>query len=143
MYSPKFWTLTAGLLGGVPEEPVSLVGERVAALRRIGAVEGAELLLDVVVGLGLNDPVVAVGRERALVVEVVEVAEAARQRVRVRRDLGAELGVGRVAVALAEVAKDLVVGAVLLDDHDDVLDRRAARRDASGSRSGRCRRRRC
>ena len=114
----------AGLLGSVPEEPVTLVGERVAALRRVGAVEGAELLLDVVVGLSLNDPVVAVGRERALVVEVVEVTEPRRQRVRVRRDLLAELGVGRVAVALAQVTEDLVVAAVLLDDHDDVLDRR-------------------
>ena len=77
----------AGLLGGVPEEAVTLVGERVAALRRIGAVEGAELLLDVVVGLGLNDPVVPVGRERALVVEVVEVAEPLGQGMRVGRDV--------------------------------------------------------
>ena len=99
MYSPKFCTLTPGLLGGVPEEAVTLVGERVTALGRIGPVERAELLLDVVVGLGLDEPVVTVGRQRALVVEVVEIAEPRGQRVEVRRDLLAELRVGRVTVA--------------------------------------------
>ena len=60
----------------------------------------------------------AVGRQRALVVEVVEDAEAIGQRVLVWRHLLAELASGRVAVALAEVAEDLVVGPVLLDDHE-------------------------
>jgi hypothetical protein len=55
--------------------------------------------------------------------------------VEVRCDLGTELRIGRVAVAFAQVTEDLVIGAVLLDDHHHVLDRRAPaemRRDDLG-----------
>ena len=46
-----------------------------------------------------------------------------REAVEVRRDGLAELGQPVVAVrAVAEIAQDLVEGAVLLDDVDDVLD---------------------
>jgi hypothetical protein len=89
-----------GALGGVPQEAVALVGESVAPLGGVGAVEGAELLLVVVVGLRLDDPVVAVGRQRALVIEVVEVAEAAGERVQIRGDVLAELGIRRVSLTM-------------------------------------------
>jgi hypothetical protein len=56
-------------------------------------------------------------------VEVVEQHELAGERVRVRRDLLSEQGQVRVAVPLRQVAQDLVVGAVLADDVEDVLDR--------------------
>jgi hypothetical protein len=42
--------------------------------------------------------------------------------VQVRRDRRAELGERRVAVALRQVAQNLIAGAVFLDDVDDVLD---------------------
>ncbi|GAC1590032.1 MAG: hypothetical protein NVS3B8_03810 [Chitinophagaceae bacterium] len=45
----------------VPDEAVALVGQRVTALGRIGTVEGAELLLDVIIGLGLE--IVAIFRK--------------------------------------------------------------------------------
>jgi len=65
---------------------------------------------------------VAVRRQRALVIEVVEDPEGIGQGVGVRRDRGAELGQGGVAVALPDVAEFLVVGPVLPDDQEDVLD---------------------
>ena len=66
------------------------------------------------------------------------------ERVRVRRDVATVHHERRIARALADVAEHLVVGAVLADDEDDVLDRRrlarplgnGARRDA-GARRGR------
>ena len=72
-----------------------------------------------------------VGRERALVVEVVEVTEPVGERVGVWRDLRTELSVGRIAVRrlaidTGDVAQLLVIRTVLPDDHDDVLDRRGA-----------------
>ena len=42
--------------------------------------------------------------------------------VLVGRDLGPEDAQGRIAVAFGDVAEDLVVGPVLLDDVDDVLE---------------------
>ena len=65
----------AGGLHRVPEEAVALVGESVPALSRVAPVKRPELLFDVVIGVRLDQPVVAVGREGALVVEVVEQAE--------------------------------------------------------------------
>ncbi len=61
------------------------------------------------------------------VVEVVEHAELQRQLVNVGRDRFAVHGEFGIAVAdglavLLEVAEDLIVGAILLDDVDDVLD---------------------
>src|SRR5207248_7438681 len=58
--------------------------------------------------------------------EAVEDAEALGERVVVGRRVAAEVQERRVAVGLAEVAEQLVVGAVLLDDVDDVLERRVA-----------------
>ena len=55
-------------------------------------------------------------------VEVVEDAELACERVRIRRDVVAEQAQRRVAVAPPHVAKHLIVGAVLADDVEDVLD---------------------
>ena len=57
-------------------------------------------------------------------VEVVEEDERLRQRVRVRRDLLAEERQARIAVAAWHITEDLIVGTVLADDVEDVLDRR-------------------
>ena len=89
--------------------------------------------LDEVGGIGPHRPFVAVGADLALDVEVVEQHELADQGVVVGRDRLGEQAEVRLAVALGHVAEDLVVGAVLLDDVDDVLDRRRARRPWRGS----------
>src|SRR5262249_30662330 len=47
------------------------------------------------------------------------------QRVVIRAHVASELHQRGVAVPLRQVAEDLIVGAVLLDDVEDVLDRRA------------------
>ena len=65
--------------------------------------------------------------ERRLIagtVVVVEQRELLGQRVVIRRDVASELHERRIAVALRHVAEHLIVGAVLLDDVEDVLDRR-------------------
>src|SRR5262245_30009010 len=45
----------------------------------------------------------------------------------VRRHIGAELDEARIPIALRDIAEHLVVRAVLLDDIEDVRDRRALR----------------
>jgi hypothetical protein len=57
-------------------------------------------------------------------VEVVEEREVARDRVCVRRDLFAEERQRRIAIAARDIAEDLVVGAVLANDVENVFDRR-------------------
>ena len=57
-------------------------------------------------------------------VEVVEQHEFARQLVMIGRDVLAEQHQRGIAVAFLHVAEHLIVGAILLDDVDDVLDRR-------------------
>ncbi|KDN82231.1 hypothetical protein KCH_59400 [Kitasatospora cheerisanensis KCTC 2395] len=112
-----------GRLGAAPQGAAGLVAERVV----LGVVAADVLAgrgLGVLRIVGLHQPVVALGGVGADVVRVVVQAELPGQRVLVGRHVLAELGQRRVAVALRQVAEDLVVGAVLLDDQEDVLDRR-------------------
>ena len=102
------------------------------------AVVGRPQLLDHVGGVGAGRERVAVVADLGVDVEVVEQHELARQRVRVRRHLLAEDGQRRIAVALLEVAEDLIVGAVLADHVEHVLDRRGI---ADAARDRRRRRR--
>ena len=67
-------------------------------------------------------------------VEVVEEDETLRQRVSVGGDVAAEQRERRIAVALGEIAEHLIVGAVLADHVEDVLDGRCA---ADGTRNRR------
>src|SRR5439155_26043066 len=68
-------------------------------------------------------------------VEVVELRELPRQRMGVWRDLFAEQGQRWVAVPTYDVAQYLIVGAVLADQIEDVLDGRGDA-DAAGNRAG-------
>ena len=70
----------------------------------------------------------AVGRHLAVAVEVVQQHELPGQAMGVGRDLLREDAQVRVAVAVLHVAEDLIVGAVLADDVDAVLDRDWPRR---------------
>ena len=80
--------------------------------------------LDEIRGICPHRPLVAVGADLTLDVKVVEEHELSGQSVVVRRDgLGEQADVG-FAVAFFHVAEYLVVGAVFLDDVDDILDRR-------------------
>src|ERR1035438_1569243 len=73
-------------------------------------------LLHVIGGDGRGGPVLAVG------VEIIEQDEFARQFVEVGGGVFPEEDQRRVAVALSHVAQHLVVGAVFLNDVDDVFD---------------------
>ena len=66
-----------------------------------------------------------IGRDFAFDVGVVEQHELFRELVVVRCNRFGEQAQAAFAVALWEVAEDLIVGAIFLDDVDDVLDRRS------------------
>ena len=112
--------------GVVPDEAGGRIGQRVHVVVfhavRVAAREAGEGAFHVVGGEGGVGPLMAVGAEDAGAVGVVEQHELAGQLVLVGRDALAEDAEGRVAVALFHVAQHLVVGAVLLDDVDDVLE---------------------
>src|ERR1051325_2170820 len=55
--------------------------------------------------------------------ETVEEAEAFGARVMIRRDGAREKEQRRVAVALRQIGEQLIVGAVLFDDVDDMFER--------------------
>ncbi len=76
-----------------------------------------------------------VARHLAAVVEVVEDAELPGQFMFVRRNLLAIHHQRRIAIALRNVAKDLIVSAVFLDDVDDVMNRIIAVLEADLSRA--------
>ncbi len=119
--------IVAGRLARVqqvrPEETGALVAENVL----LGVV-AADVLAGAGLGVfrvvALHQPVVTLGRVGSDVIGVVVEAELPGQRVLVGRDRLAELGEGRITVALRHVAVDLVIGPVLLDQQEDVLDRR-------------------
>ena len=102
--------------------------EVVAAL--LAAIVDLPGLLVVVAGDGRGGPDVSIAGNFAAVVEVVEDAELPRQLVLVGRDVFAVHHQRRIAVGLADVAEELVVGAVFLDDVDDVVNRIAAALEA-------------
>ena len=95
----------------VSSAAVPRVAERPGALRELGRV-------------GRRRPGLAVLRDFAAAVEVVEQHELLGERVLVRRDVAAEERQARIAVALLQIAEHLIVGAVLFHDEEDVLDRR-------------------
>ncbi len=113
----------------VPHDAAALAQVRRATARVVGRPE----LLDDVGGVRAHAPRVAVVADLGIDVEVVEDSKFASQRVCVRRDLLAEQAERRVAVGAFDVAEDLVVGTVLADHIEDVLDWRR-RSDAPWNR---------
>ena len=92
--------------------------------------EGPEFLHEVS-RVGTHGPFVAVGADFAFDIEVIEQDEVAGEFVMIRRDAFGEETEFGIAVALRQVAEDLVVGAVFLDDIEAVFDR-AGGTDAGG-----------
>ncbi|MCZ7640843.1 MAG: hypothetical protein M5U12_35175 [Verrucomicrobia bacterium] len=123
----------------VPEEARRRIGERVVLVLahavRVAARPAREGTLEVIGAEGAGAPLVAVGAEDAGAIGVVEDHELADELVLVRSDAFAKDAKARVAPALGQRAEDLVVGPVLLDDVDDVLDE-ARLADALGDGAG-------
>ena len=96
-----------------------------AGIGKLLAVAVAErpLLLDKVGSKGPHAPLMAVGADLTLHIEVVEQDKLAGQGVVIGGDLLRKQTERRVAAALRHVAEDLVVGAILLDDVDHMRDR--------------------
>ena len=79
-------------------------------------------LFDEIRRVGAHAPLVAVGADFGVRVEVVQQHKLAHDLVQVRRDALREKAQLRVAVALRQVAEHLVVGAVFFHDVEAVLD---------------------
>jgi len=63
---------------------------------------------------------VAVAGDVTAIIEIIKNTKLARELVLIRRDIRAIHGDGRVAVGFLDIAKNLIVGAILLDDVNDV-----------------------
>ena len=95
---------------GIFGVPIMAVAERPEFFHEIG-------------GIRAHASFMSVGAHLALDIKIVEHHKLARELVVVGRDFFAEQTQARIAVALRHVAKDLVIGAVLLDDVNAMLDR--------------------
>src|SRR4029077_3000830 len=100
----------------------------------LSAVGDGPGFLVVVAGDRCGGPEMAVSRNFSAVVKIIEHAELQRQLVLIGRDVLAEHGERRIAVADFQIAKNLIVGTVFLDDVDDMLDwiLSAAKGDGAG-----------
>src|SRR5579872_1954003 len=111
----------------VSDLSLKIVGALLAAI-------GDRTGLQVVVGDNRGSrQMVAVAGDFAAVVEVVENAKLQREFVLVGRDVFAVHGQRRIAIADLQVAENLIVGAVFLDDIDDVLDGILAAGESDGA----------
>ena len=116
------------MLGKRPLEDVALwrradlVGAEVVGASAAGVVL-RPVLRHVVRYRAGGGPIVAVDRGLGVRVDVIQERKAPDQGVGVRGDPFPEQGEVLVAVPARVVPQDLVVGAVLLDDEEDVLDR--------------------
>src|ERR1039458_4094237 len=111
----------------VPDESSGRIGERVAAgfpetAARITARPTRERTLDVFGGEAAVGPLVSVRAQDAGTIGVVEQGEFADEFMFIGRHALAEIAERGVAGARFYVAKNLVVGAVFLDDVEDVLE---------------------
>ncbi len=111
--------VAAGRSGRLEQAPLGGVGDPA-----IATIADRPDPLDEVARIRPHRPFMPVGADLAVHVEVVQQHEFASQRMVVGRDGLGEQAEVRLAVALGHVAEDLVVSAILLDDIDDVLDRR-------------------
>src|ERR1035441_4021370 len=111
-------------LGYVPERAgrgnISTRGDSIAA----AGIGGRPVALVEVGGIGRVGPGVAVDAYFAVAVEIVEDDILACESMLVGRDLLAKDGDLWIAVRFFQVAELLIVGAIFLDDVDDVLDGR-------------------
>ena len=111
-----------GLGSVLPEEAGGRNGESVGHIPGVAARGAGKGALHVIADEALHQPLVAVEADGAAGVEVVERHVAFGQGVVIGGDVAAVHGELGVAIAAAEVAEHLVVGAVFLDDEEDVLD---------------------
>ena len=118
----------------LPEETRRRDGERVRHVPGVAAGRGGESALGVIADERLHQPRMAVEADGAAGMEVVENHVFLGQRVMIRRDGAAEHGEFGIAVGLGQIAEDLIVGAVLLDDEQHVLN---AQRDHVRHAAGR------
>ena len=116
------------MLRAVEQEAGARPGDRVRA-EVVGSAATRVVLLPVLLHVvrdrGGARPEVAVDRRLGVGVHVVEQREAPDECVHVRRDPLTEQGQCRCAVAAMVVTEHLVVGAVLADEEEHVLDRTA------------------
>ena len=89
----------------------------------IAAVIDLPSLLIVVAGNRGHRPIMSIARDFAAIVEIVEQAELKRQLVLVRSYIGAVHRKRWIAVACFQIAEYLIVGAILFDDVDNVMNR--------------------
>ena len=103
---------------GVPRfvmlRPLQAIIIRRRLLQKVGHVRGRRPWVTVIADFRIHE-------------ESVEDAEALRERVMVGRDGSREVREGRVAIGSRQVTEHLIVGPVLLDDVDHVLERRIGR----------------
>jgi len=111
----------------IPQETGRGPGQRIGAILAFAAgitagSVGGDLTFHVFVGDGAVGPLVAVGALDPGAVGVVQQDKLPGDPVLVGRELFAEDAEAGVTVAFGHVAENLVVGAVFLDDVDDVLE---------------------
>ena len=130
----------AGLPGTIPEVAAGGRGEVEVAfggvrilLVLVVAVGQRPGFFDEVAGIGTHRPFVPVGADFALDVEIIEQDELAGQFMVVRRDALGKKTERRIAIALRKIPENLIVGPVLFDDVEAILDRR---RTAEAARNG-------
>ena len=111
----------------VPQKSAGGIGKRVAPVEGITAGEAAKSFFDVARDVRFVGPLMAVGREDAAAVEVIEQHEVLGQLVLVGRHLFTVDAQSGVTFRTSDVSKHLIVRAVLFDDVQHVLeDRRLA-----------------
>src|SRR5258708_12253969 len=108
----------------MPDEAWGGVGNGIGAIRRIGAIEPAHVLFDIVGGVAFIRPLMALSAERSVAIQIIEQHELLSQRVVIRRDLGAEHGERRVAVTALQIAHHLISTPFLFASLDDLLKQR-------------------
>src|SRR5689334_14619506 len=98
-----------------------LLGRTVVHVAVLGVAQRPRTLVEVA-GIRRGAPGMAVLRNLAVAIEVIEQHELLHDRVLIRRDVAAEQNQAGIAIAFRNIAENLVVRAVLLDDVEHVLD---------------------
>ena len=115
-------------LAQVPEESGFIIGDGSVAFRIIispaASVAGGPGFFEVIGGVGAKAPVVSVSAHFAVHIEVVKQDEFLCQLMLIGGHLSSKKQQTRIPVSSGHVCEHLVIGAVFLDDIENIFDRR-------------------
>ena len=116
----------------IPDESIFVIRDLAFPLSSVGttpsAITARPCFLKIIVSIGAHTPVMSVGTDFRIHVEIIQQHETLCQRMLVWGDIPAKEQQRSISPSAGHIRQHLIIGPVLLDDIEDILDRRGLTR---------------